>query len=429
MIIGLGIGIPFIHNYAYSTFQPFDPSTLFANGEPGAWYDPSDLTTLFQDAAGTTPVTAVEQPVGLMLDKSKGLVLGPELVTNGAFDMDTAWTKVHGAVISEGAANIPATGYIFQVKNLQQGKFYLVKATISNYVVGSGQHVQYRYDYGGATTRTIFSISRNGSFSGVLNIDYAPSGQGVFVESQSGSFTIDNISVRELPGNHAFQTTATSRPVLKQDAGGQYYLKADGIDDWMVTSTITPGTDKAQVFAGVRKLSDTVGYGVVAELVGSSVTGSWTLHAPGLPNVGSYLFASRGAISRSAEVASGYPAPITNVVSGLGDISGDLATLRVNGTQAAQSTADQGPGNYLAYPLYLFRRGGTSFPFNGHFYGGIIRFGPNLPIETIEQTEAWMAAKTGVTLPVATFDFITTDSGDQVVTDAGDAVVTDTYYI
>lgn len=36
----------------------------------GAWFDPSDLSTLYQDAAGTTPVTAVEQPVGLMLDKS-----------------------------------------------------------------------------------------------------------------------------------------------------------------------------------------------------------------------------------------------------------------------------------------------------------------------------------------------------------------------
>ncbi len=43
---------------------------LFANGEQGVWYDPSDLSTLFQDAAGTIPVTGVEQPVGLMLDKS-----------------------------------------------------------------------------------------------------------------------------------------------------------------------------------------------------------------------------------------------------------------------------------------------------------------------------------------------------------------------
>src|SRR5574343_719838 len=58
---------------------------LFAAGEQGAWYDPSDFSTMFQDSAGTTPVTAVEHPVGKILDKSKGLVLGPELVTNGNF--------------------------------------------------------------------------------------------------------------------------------------------------------------------------------------------------------------------------------------------------------------------------------------------------------------------------------------------------------
>ncbi len=43
---------------------------LFANGEQGVWYDPSDFSTLFQDAAGTIPVTGVGQPVGRMLDKS-----------------------------------------------------------------------------------------------------------------------------------------------------------------------------------------------------------------------------------------------------------------------------------------------------------------------------------------------------------------------
>jgi len=48
----------------------FSPASLFVNGEQGFWYDPSDLSTLFQDSAGTTPVTAVEQPVGLILDKS-----------------------------------------------------------------------------------------------------------------------------------------------------------------------------------------------------------------------------------------------------------------------------------------------------------------------------------------------------------------------
>lgn len=48
----------------------FNPLSLFSAGEQGAWYDPSDLSTLFQDAAGTIPVTAAGQPVGKMLDKS-----------------------------------------------------------------------------------------------------------------------------------------------------------------------------------------------------------------------------------------------------------------------------------------------------------------------------------------------------------------------
>lgn len=43
---------------------------LFMAGEQGFAYDPNDLTTLYQDAAGIIPVTAAGQPVGLMRDKS-----------------------------------------------------------------------------------------------------------------------------------------------------------------------------------------------------------------------------------------------------------------------------------------------------------------------------------------------------------------------
>lgn len=43
---------------------------LFSNGEQGFWYDPNDLSTMYQDAAGAVPVTTVGQPVGLIRDKS-----------------------------------------------------------------------------------------------------------------------------------------------------------------------------------------------------------------------------------------------------------------------------------------------------------------------------------------------------------------------
>lgn len=46
------------------------PALWFLASEQGVWYDPSDMATMFTDSAGTTPVTAVEQPVGKILDKS-----------------------------------------------------------------------------------------------------------------------------------------------------------------------------------------------------------------------------------------------------------------------------------------------------------------------------------------------------------------------
>lgn len=44
--------------------------SLFANNEQGFAFDFNDLSTMYQDAAGITPVTSVGQPVGKVLDKS-----------------------------------------------------------------------------------------------------------------------------------------------------------------------------------------------------------------------------------------------------------------------------------------------------------------------------------------------------------------------
>lgn len=47
----------------------WSPADLFAASQGGGWYDPSDLTTMWQDSGGTTPA-AVDSPVGLIHDKS-----------------------------------------------------------------------------------------------------------------------------------------------------------------------------------------------------------------------------------------------------------------------------------------------------------------------------------------------------------------------
>lgn len=48
----------------------WNPSMLFAAGEKGAWYDANDLSTLYQNSGGTTPATALNDPLGLVKDKS-----------------------------------------------------------------------------------------------------------------------------------------------------------------------------------------------------------------------------------------------------------------------------------------------------------------------------------------------------------------------
>lgn len=250
---------------------PFSVERIFSNGEPGVWYDVSDLSTLFQDRAGTIRVTAIGQPVGRILDKS--------------------------------------------------GR-----------------------------------------------------------------------------GNHLTAISDVSRGLYQADVSGRPFVLFDGVNDGYITPTITPGIDKVQVFAGVRKIG-TARAMLVEHSVSFGNAGTFGIEAPYDGGANDYRFVSGGSLA-AAGIAqgSGFVPPITNVVTGLADISGDRATLRVNGTQAAQSIADQGTGNYLAYPLYIGRRGGTTLPFNGNLYSLIVRFGPNLNAQRIRQVERYVAEKNGVIL-------------------------------
>ena len=244
--------------------QFWSPSNLFSKGEPGIWYDPSDITTLFQDSAGTTPVTAVGQTVGRMLDKS----------------------------------------------------------------------------------------GRN---------------------------------------NHATQANIARRPTYQIDSSGRPYLLFDGVDDDMGTGTVTPSTNKGQVFIGLRKLSNAA-RAMAVELLGTGV-GTINIEAPS-SSLNDYSLRSGGTTTATAS-ASPYSVPITNVVTGLGDISAPFSTIRVNGVQKTSVTTTQGTGNYLPSAIYIGRRAGASLPFNGRIYSLIMRFGPNLTTEQITANESWVNIKTG----------------------------------
>jgi len=333
--------------------------SIFRSGEQGIWLDPSDFSTLFQDAAGTTPVTAVGQPVGLALDKRLGLALGPELATNGGFDSDTSWTKGSGWTISGGKAVRAAVG---------GGSTISQSAT---FVAGAVYRIE--FDYYNVTSTGIYAALRGGvTVSGPnMSLTNASGRYSCFIRAVSGNNTFDiscsdpatsgsfdNFTIREIAGNHASQTTSASRPTLQQDSNGMYYLSFDGTDDWMVTPSINfTGTDKMTVWTGVRKLSDAAA-GLVVELSANQNTnpGVFALFAPLAPASPDFSWISKGTTARTAASASN-AAPITVVATGIGDISGDISRIRVNGTTITTTTGDQGTGNFGNYPLYIGRRG------------------------------------------------------------------------
>lgn len=207
---------------------------LFATGEEGFFYDPNDLSTMYQDAAGTIPVTGVGQPVGLILDKSRGLVLGQNIVVNGTFDTDAAWSNGVGWSISNGkavrvAAAVGST--LSQAYNFVAGKFYEVSVEYSN-LTGA-----FYTSLRGGTTVGNSSHTAGSNSSGVRKVILmAVDGNTSFDISMStpgGTGTFDNYSIKELSGNHAYQTTSAARPIL-QDAPRR--IDFDAVDDKLITN-------------------------------------------------------------------------------------------------------------------------------------------------------------------------------------------------
>lgn len=236
---GLPIGLGSVAPLASGGGSPFSPLSLFSGGTPGAWYDPSDYSTLFQDSAGTTPVTAVEQPVGLMLDKSQGLVLGSELVTNGDFSNgSTGWTYIAGTTNS---ASVVSGQLVFTAAGA--GPTY---ATYRQSVLTVGKWYQIEFDLIalGATPGNSIYIEAGGSglevgtTLGRRRIIRTAVGTNLNIIGIGGG-TIDNISVKELPGNHAFQATSASRPVLS--ARYNLLTKTEQFNDavWTKTTGVT----------------------------------------------------------------------------------------------------------------------------------------------------------------------------------------------
>ena len=242
--------------------ERFNPITLFANGEQGAWYDPSDLSTMFTDTAGTTPA-AVGDPVALLLDKSQGLELGPELVENGGdpYTDTTGYEGVRGSLtIDAGSLVFTRTGTgvggIRKSLTLVVGKTYLIEW-------GGGDGSTFRVAEGTSTPGNTFADGSAGRAIYTAEFADASFWFRQLSSTVGDTISIDRFSVRELAGNHARQETAAARPTLT--AGTPNFLRSDLVDD-AILWTAPAGTDYT-----IARLNSA---GVVTILTEQSLSGS-----------------------------------------------------------------------------------------------------------------------------------------------------------
>jgi hypothetical protein len=328
---GLSYGFKSIGGGLVDVFTPLD---LFQSGEQGAWYDPSDLTTLFQDAAGTTPVVSDGDPVGLILDKSQGL---SDLVVNGAFDTNvSSWTEENGNVTAEwDAGRIKVTnngnGWVYQAISVEANK---PMTLFFDFVSKQGSGRVYLGD-------SVGSDSYGSSiFEGAGFFNVTPTSGTVYISlgDDVGGAGTANIydSFRIFAGNHATQSTSSYRPTYKTD-GTLHYLEFDGVDDNLLSITSSSVTKPFTFAAGVNPstVSDS---GVTAHRILSRGDATFTRGAMGIDGSQFSLSGDGVAISKGSTISTGTSYSMISVFKD-SDANGYL-----NGTLDIDSTMDVSSG-------------------------------------------------------------------------------------
>jgi hypothetical protein len=385
----------------------FTPLDLFQSGEQGLWYDPSDLTTLFQDSAGTTPVTADGDPVGLMLDKSQGLELGEELVTNTTFDSDlSGWDLVaegdNTYTVESGRVKVAVdVGYNATIEqeiisSISSDAYY--KVTV-DYETSASDIAQlglitltpYRNETSTlqGTSGTATWIIKGGAHSSfkvrLTNV------------SSAGSYVyFDNVSVKELPGNHATQSVSASRPTYRTD-GTLHKLEFDGVDDKMSlpAANIFDSAGEGSILLGTLLSNTSVS--VVISAPFTTGVNAIKLNATGstvqIGTEGSRVPSDSYDINRFTRVNSGAMVSRHRVdwSTATGYVFEDGVEIG-SGTVGSAGVSDSASGDIM-----IGAQANSAFFIAGDIYSIVIIEGA-VASEDIASSEAYIADKSGVTL-------------------------------
>lgn len=204
--------------------------------------------------------------------------------------------------------------------------------------------------------------------------------------------------VRDLSGqgNHATQATVSSRPTLRQTAGGLWYLEFDGVDDFLVTPTAgfgTAGKDSVTFSGAWRHVAGTPQANLLALGDGSS-NGTFRLQQPsGSGAIRGALFLTGTSTGIAAFPSNAFDGTVLGLWTFSGDISEGTGTARKNGVFAASSSPGFGSGNFIDAPLQI-----ADSSFAGEMYSLVVVSKPVLG-DDLGLLESYGAALAGVTLP------------------------------
>lgn len=392
---------------------------LFANGEQGVWYDPSDLSTLFQDAAGTTPVTAMEQPVGLMLDKSgRGnhavqATTTARPVVSARYNLLTQTADLsHPDWTSSGRFTyvpVAAPDGTLTAQELTSLDSPSVPTRVG--LVGLATGIQFTVWLKAGTLSSPMTLVRNSTtstnlvrlpFTGSVSNSYGTGTTQVgpagwvkhTIRVTSGISPGDQIWLYYgwAGGMPAGQTYSVWRPDFREisditlpeyqrvtsatdydTASFPVYLKPDGVDDFMRTvSPINFGTsDELGLVAGVTKFNEALpAYQCVCELGTGNQDGAFSAWFP-YDSTQHSRWVARGITSQSVAYDT-VPGAVTAVFSGQLDYSAFQMIHKLNGlTIKAYSKAAEA-ATLRTDTLYLFSRAGASSRMRGRFYGLLV---------------------------------------------------------
>lgn len=381
---------PFGEKWQSPVLSDWSIQKLFADGLIGAWYDPSDLQTMFAAPLTATPITTDGETVGVILDKSQGGRPGADQITNGDFsDGSTGWTPLGGWTIAGGKASFnAASGNVLLQSGagIVGGMWYLIEFELLDYVSGA---VYTQFSGPGGTVLGYYQ--GNQTVRLIRQAQSAPNG-GFIIGAYGGSnLSVDNVSVRPIPGNHLTQGTSAARPTYRTD-GTQHWLSFNGIDDYMQTASLNLSTGKQMTVMAAVEKTNTVTTGAIAAFGISGVALPFIINSPAGGGSQDYKLSASGTTS-----ATGNAEPNVAVVSAAADITNDVAYLRINGQVRASSSADQGTGTYGNYPLTFGAQGGAATYFQGDVYGAV--FMTRMPgTVDLERAESALAQTIGVSL-------------------------------